>query len=164
MQRIALITRFLTFCVFFFAGASAMVLSIIADPELVNYYESRGMLVQIQQQIEKIKLLNHQYDTTIALIESDPQLQQRFSEVTFGRKPAAPDTLFPQAHNSELRNETEKILEQLNAQAVEDPVPCWLRRVLEPKIRRGLFLSGSALVLTTFIFFGTPRGKFLERA
>jgi len=163
MQRLALFTRFVTFCVFFFAGASAMVLAIIAEPELVNYYRSRGMLVRIQQQNEKIKLLTSQYDTQIELIENDPELLQRLSPVTFGRKPAAPDTLFPQARDSQLRSETEKILERLNAPVVEDPVPYWLRRVLEPKIRRGLFLSGAALVLTTFIFFGTPRGKFLER-
>jgi hypothetical protein len=164
MQKLALFIRFLTFCVFFFAGSGAMVMSIIAEPELVSYYRSRGMLVQIQQQNEKIKSLTSRYDTQIQLIEKEPQLLQRFSPVTFGRKPAAPDTLFPQARNQDLRSETEKILERLNAPVIEDPVPYWLRRILEAKIRRGLFLSGSALVLTTFIFFGTPRGTFLERA
>lgn len=163
MQQLALITRFLTFCVFFFAGSGAMVVSIIAEPELVNYYRSRGMLIQIQQQIEKIKLLNSQYDSQIHLLESEPQLLERFTSVTFGRKPAAPDTLFPQVQNQELKSETEKVFQRLNAPVIQEPVPDWLRHILEPRIRRGLFLSGSALVLTSFIFFGTPRGKFLER-
>ncbi|MCE5185185.1 MAG: hypothetical protein LLF76_03570 [Planctomycetaceae bacterium] len=164
MQQLALITRFLTFCVFFFAGAAAMVLSIIAEPELVNYYRSRGMLVQIQQQNARIKSLTSQYDQQIETIEKEPQILERFGPVTFGRKPAAPDTLFPQASNPDLKSETELVLEHLNAPVVEEPVPYWLRRILEPKMRNGLFLSGSALVLTTFIFFGTPKGKFLERA
>lgn len=164
MQGLALFTRFVTFCVFFFAGAGAMVLSIIAEPELVNHYRSRGMLAQIQQQNERTRRLIEQYDTTIELLENEPELKQRVSPVTFGRKPAAPDTFFPQAQNQELRRETDKVLERLNTAVEQDPVPYWLRRVLEPKVRRGLFLSGSALVLTTFIFFGTPRGRFLERA
>lgn len=164
MLQIALITRFLTFCVFFFAGAGAMVLSIIAEPELVNYYRSRGMLAQIQQQNEKTRQLIDEYDTTIELIEKEPQLLERVSPVTFGRKPEAPDTFFPQARDRSLRSETELVIERLSAPLEQDPVPYWLRRILEPKIRRGLFISGAALVLTTFIFFGTPRGKLLERS
>lgn len=163
MQRIALITRFVTFCVFFFAGAGAMVLAIIAEPELVDYYRSRDTLVQVHRQNEQLKSLISRYDAQIAMIESEPELLKRFSPAAFNRKPAAPDTLFPEIRDRELRSETETILDRIQTAPVEDPVPYWLVRVLEPKFRRSLFLSGAALVLTTFIFFGTPRGRLLER-
>jgi len=163
MQRIALITRFVTFCVFFFAGAGAMVLSIIAEPELVDYYRSRDTLVQVQKQNEQLKSLIGRYDAQIAMIESEPELLKRFSPGAFNRKPTAPDTLFPELRDRQLRSETEMILDRIQTPPVEEPIPYWLVRVLEPRLRRGLFLSGAALVLTTFIFFGTPRGKFLER-
>jgi hypothetical protein len=163
MQRIALITRFVTFCVFFFAGAGAMVLAIIAEPELVDYYRSRDTLVKVQKQNEQLQSLISRYNAQIAMIESEPELLKRFSPAAFNRKPAAPDTLFPEVRNSDLRSETEKIIELINAPVTADPIPLWLQRVLEPKLRKSLFLSGAALVLVTFIFFGTPRGKFLIR-
>jgi hypothetical protein len=163
MQRIALLTRFVTFCVFFFAGAGAMVLSIIAEPELVDYYRSRDTLVQVQKQNEQLASLISRYDAQIEMLESEPELLKRFSPAAFNRKPTAPDTLFPEIRNSNLRSETEKLIERINAPVEKDPIPPWLRRVLHPKLRRGLFISGAALVMTTFIFFGTPRGRFLER-
>lgn len=148
------------FLFFFVVGAAAIVLAILARPELENYYKNRQMLARIEQQNDKIKSLTAQYAAQVKLIESEPNILRRFSVTTFGRKPTAPDTVFPEATNAELRAETENILSEQIAPTTEtDPVPAWLTRILEPKIRRALFLTGCGLILVTFIFFGSTRYK-----
>jgi hypothetical protein len=161
MQKLALTIRFVLFGVFFLAGAGAIVLSILADPELHNYYHSRAALAQIQQQNEKIISLTSQYETLIGRIESEPNMLDRLIPLTFGHKPRAADTAFPQVQNQALQIETEKLLEQIENTPPAKPIPTWFARILEPKIRRGLFLSGAGLVLITCIFFGTTKGKLI---
>ena len=159
MNRLTLTIRFLLFCLFFLAGASAVVLAIVAKPELQNYYKNRAMLDQLHQQNEKIKELTDQYAARVELIETEPGILHRFSATTFGQKPQAPDTVFPEVANEKLRAETEKILKtELEPEPI-DPIPVWLRRVSDPAIRTALFLSGTALILVTFIFFGSIRQK-----
>jgi len=128
-------------------------LSILCDPELKEYYESRACLIEIQEQNKKIKDLTQKYETQIALIESEPNILERLSPLTFGHKPQAPDTAFPQADNETLRNQTEKLLSQIQKKPTENPVPNWLNRVRDSKTRRGLFGAGAGLILITFIFF-----------
>jgi hypothetical protein len=161
MQKLALTIRFALFGIFFLAGASAIVLSILADPELRNYFQSRAALVQIQQQNEKIISLTSQYKTLIGRIEAEPNILDRLIPLTFGHKPQAADTAFPQVQNQALQIETEKLLEQIENTLPAEPIPAWFARLLEPTIRRGLFLSGAGLVLITCIFFGTSKGKLI---
>ena len=159
MNKLALTIRFLLFCLFFLVGASAIVLSILAHPELENYYHNRAMLDQLRQQNQTIIQLTTGYDARIKLIETEPNILTRFSAAAFGQQPEAPDTVFPEAANESLRADTEDILKTETPPAPVDPIPTPLARVLEPKTRRALFLAGTALVLVTFIFFGTPRQK-----
>lgn len=154
MYRIALITRFVLFGVFFLAGASAMVLSIIAEPELTNYYQSRNAMLEIEQQNKTIQELTDKYSAQIALIESEPNILERFIPMTFGQKPQAPDTAYPEVQNPVLQDETEKLLQRIEHTPELEPTPAWLKRVIEPKTRRGLFGAGAGLILVTFIFFG----------
>ena len=159
MNRLALTIRFLFFVVFFLAGACAVVLAILAKPELQNYYQNRAMLDQLHQQNERIRKLTDQYAARVELIETEPGILHRFSATTFGQKPQTPDTIFPEAGNEKLRAETEKILKtELEPEPI-DPIPVWLKRVMDPKTRMALFLSGTALILITFIFFGSIRKK-----
>ena len=153
MYKLLLTIRFILFAVFFLVGSGAIVLSLLCDPELKDYYESRALLNQIQEQNEKIKILTQKYEAQIALIETEPNILERLSPLTFGRKPQAPDTAFPQADNETLRNQTEKLLSQIQEKKTEDPIPNWLRRILDIKTRRGLFGAGAGLILITFIFF-----------
>ena len=153
MQRLNLTIRFIVFAVVFLVGSGAIVLSLLCNPELKEYYENRALLNQIQEQNEKIKTLTEKYDAQIALIETEPNILERFSPLTFGRKPQAPDTAFPKADNETLSNQTEKLLSQIQAKKTEDPIPSWLRRTLDIKARRGLFGAGAGLILITFIFF-----------
>ena len=41
-------------------------------------------------------------------------------------------------------------------------IPNWASRITEPKIRQGLFFAGAALVLVSFVCFGTPSAKKRE--
>jgi hypothetical protein len=153
MYKLLLTIRFILFAVFFLVGSGAIVLSILCEPELKEYYESRACLNEIQEQNEKIKKLTREYEAQIALIEAEPNILDRLGPLTFGRKPQAPDTAFPQADNDTLRNQTEKILSQIQEKPTENPVPNWLIRVMDSKTRRGLFGAGAGLILITFIFF-----------
>ncbi|MBC8218261.1 MAG: hypothetical protein H8E73_07335 [Planctomycetes bacterium] len=159
MNKLSLTIRFLLFCLFFLVGASAIVLSILAHPELENYYHNRAMLDELRQQNQTITQLTTGYDARIKLIETEPNILARFSTAAFGQEPEALDTVFPKAANESLRSETERILKTETQPAPIDPIPTPLARILEPKTRRALFLAGTALVLITFIFFGTPRQK-----
>ncbi len=159
MYRLTLIIRFFVFSVFFLAGSGAVVLSILSEPELHTYYKNRAALVRIQQQNEKIISLTCQYDTLINRIESEPNLLNRLIPLTFGQKPHATDTAFPQVRTPALQIETEKLLKQIKDDSPADPIPAWFKRLASPKIRRGLFLAGAGLVLITFIFFGITEDK-----
>ncbi len=159
MDKLALTTRFLLFCLFFLIGASAIVLSILARPELENYYNNRAMLDELRKQNKTITQLTTEYDARIKLIETEPNILTRFSTAAFGQKPQAPDTVFPKAANEALRSDTERILKTETQPAPVDPIPIWLARIIEPRTRTALFLSGTALILITFIFFGTQRTK-----
>jgi len=161
MQKMALTVRFVLFGVFFLAGTGAIVLSILADPELKNYYQSRAALDQIQRQNEKTISLASQYETLIGRIESEPNILDRLIPLTFGHKPYAADTAFPRVQNHTLQAETDELLKQIENTSPAEPIPAWFGRILEPKIRRGLFLSGAGLVLVTCIFFGTNKGKLI---
>jgi len=164
MQKLVLTIRFILFAVFFLVGAGAIVLSLLCEPELKDYYESRAYLIEIQEQNKKIKDLTQKYEAQIALIESEPNILERLSPLTFGHKPQAPDTAFPQADNETLRNQTEKLLSQIQEKPIEDPVPNWLNRILDSKTRRGLFGAGAGLILITFIFFTFDNKKHQENA
>jgi len=164
MQKLAMTTRFVLFGVFFLAGGGAIVLSILADPELKEYYQSRAALAQIQRQNDKILHLTGQYEALISRIESEPNMLDRLIPLTFGHKPHAADTAFPQVQNQGLQTETEKLLKQIENTPPVEPIPTWFARILEPKIRRGLFLSGAGLVLITCIFFGTNKSASAQAA
>ncbi len=136
-----------------------MVLSILAEPELTTYYYNRAVLAQIEAQNEKIQDLTEQYAAQVKLIESDPNILQRFSATTFGHKPLTDETAFPEASGNVLRDETEQILRRDEASGPVEPTPEWLAHILQPKIRLALFLTGCGLVLITFIFFGSGLPK-----
>jgi len=159
MNRLALTVRFILFAVFFLIGAGAIVLSILTDPELKEYCQSRAALAQIRQQNEKIADLTSQYETLISKIESNPELLERLIPLTFGRQPKTGTAVAPSA-NQPLQVQTEELLDRIkNTPAENKPFPVWLARILERKNRQGLFLAGAGLILITFIFFGSTKEK-----
>jgi hypothetical protein len=134
-----------------------VVVSILAKPELTNYYHNKAMLAEIQKQNEKIRSLTQQYDAQIQYIEAEPNVLGRLRPMMFGQKPHAKDTAFPQVRNETLRAETGKILARIEQPQESRVIPVWLDRIRTPRIRRGLFLAGAGLVIIACIFFGTNK-------
>jgi len=161
MTKLALIIRFLWFCLFFSVGAGAMTLAILAEPELLNYYLSRRALDEVYAQNEKIKELTDQYNAQINLIEQEPNVLERIRVLAFNQPLRREDTVFPRPSSQQLRRQTQMLFEMLEQkQNAPRELPYWLQRCIQPNIRRALFISGGALVMLTFIFFGTqPRAK-----
>lgn len=159
ISKATLIIRFLFFCLFFIVGVSAILLSILAEPELVNYYTSQDLLLQIEQQNKRIISLTAQYQAQIDLIEAEPDVLKRLAPITFRTPGAQSESPDSQAKNQLLKAEAQKLQQQMTSPPKTDPVPRWLTRIIEPKIRRGLFASGAGLILITFIFFGTTRNQ-----
>lgn len=161
MTRLAIIIRFVWFCLFFTVGAGAMTLAILVEPELLNYYLSRRALDEVYAQNENIKELTDQYNAQISLIEQEPNVLERIRVLAFNQPPQREDTVFPRADNQQLRQQTQALFEMLEEKHnAPRELPGWLKRCIQPNIRRALFISGGALVLLTFIFFGTfPRRR-----
>ncbi len=161
MTKLALIIRFVWFCLFFTAGAGAMTLAILVEPELLNYYLSRRALDEVYAQNEKIKELTDQYNAQISLIEQEPNVLERIRVLAFNQPPRRENTVFPRSDDQQLRQQTQALFDMLEQkQAAPRELPSWLKRCIQPSIRRALFISGGALVMLTFIFFGTqPRKK-----
>lgn len=146
--------RYLCFCVFFSAGAGAMMLAILVEPELMNYYLSRQALAAVHAQNEQIKELTDQYTAQIQLIQQEPAVLERIRPLALNQPIWRPDTAFPRASQT-LRQQADALFAQLQQRQNRAPdLPVWLQRCVQPKIRQALFLSGGGLVLMTFIFFG----------
>lgn len=159
MSQFSRIIRYLLFCVFFTAGAGAIVLSILIEPELVDYYQGRQMLDQIHQENKKIKSLTADYQAQIELIQSEPNILARLEAVTFGRTPTADtQTADPTPDSKALTQAAKAVLEEIQEEeTTEYPLPKWFKRCRQSNIRRALFAAGAGLVIITFLFFGTPK-------
>jgi hypothetical protein len=156
MRVVAAAVRWVLFCVFFTGGATAIVLSALAD-ELAVYYEQRGIPAQIEARNERIRRLCAQYDQQIAQLKTDPSLAAKLKTFTFRDKPDAEDTVFPQASAGNLAAAREALMQEIEGEPIADPVPTWVSRCSESKNRRTLFVAGVGLILITFIFFGSTR-------
>jgi len=161
MHLAAAALRCALFCVFFTGGATAIVLSVLAD-ELALYFEQRGIPVRIEARNERIRRLCAQYEQQIAQLKADPSLAERLKTYTFRDRPDAEDTAFPQASAADLAAAKEALMEDLDRDIPTDPIPPWVARCSEPNTRRTLMAAGVGLILITFIFFGSsrPRRRF----
>ncbi len=150
------ILRYLLFCVFFAAGAGAVALSMLIDPEISNYYQSRLQLRRVEEGNVRMERLIIQYDAQIQQLERDPNLLANLQTFTFGHEPDLEGGVLPKASKEELAAAKEALFARLDAQNQEQLVPQWVHRCGQPKNRKVLFVAGCGLILITFIFFGTP--------
>jgi len=147
--------RYVLFCIFFTIGAAAIALSVLVDPEISNYYQNRVHLARIEEGNERIRHLTEQYDAQIKQLQQDPQLLAKLQTITFGRQPAADGAVLPTASDENLTAAKEALLKDLDRQKQQALTPDWVLRCAEPRNRKVIFTAGAALLLTTFIFFGT---------
>ncbi len=160
MKKLVLTIRFLLFCLFFSIGGAAIALSILIEPEIVNYYQNRVHLVRIEEANAQIRRLTEQYDAQIRHLQENPQLLAKLQTITFGRQPAAEGTVLPRASDEHLDEAKEALFKELARQERQSLTPEWVSRCADTKNRKIIFTAGSALVLVTFVFFGTtPRRR-----
>ena len=157
MAKGSAILRYLLFCIFFTAGAGAIALSILIDPEIRNYYQSRLQLRQVEEGNVRMERLITQYDAQIRQLESDPNLLTKLETFTFGHEPDLEGVILPKASKEELAAAKEALFAELDEQKDAQLVPQWVHRCAKPKNRKVLFVAGCGLIVITFIFFGTPR-------
>ena len=156
MAKGSAILRYLLFCIFFTAGAGAIALSILIDPEIGDYYQNRLQLRQVEETNVQMEKLIAQYDAQIQQLESDPNLLTKLQNFTFGHEPDIEGVILPKASEEELAAAKEALFAELDEQKDAQLVPQWVHRCGKPKNRKVLFVAGCGLILITFIFFGTP--------
>ncbi len=156
MAKGSAILRYLLFCIFFTAGASAIALSILIDPEIRNYYQSRLQLRQVEEGNVRMERLITQYDAQIQQLERDPNLLTKLQAFTFGHEPDSEGVILPKASEEQLAAAKEALFAELNKQKGAQLVPQWVHRCARTNNRRILFIAGCGLIVVTFIFFGTP--------
>ncbi|HIJ67098.1 MAG TPA: hypothetical protein HPP87_02990 [Planctomycetes bacterium] len=149
------LVRYVLFCLFFAAGAGAVVLAVLAD-EVRDYCEGRCLLAKNLADNEDIKFLTIEYAAQIDEIRKDPNILSRLESVTLGAEPGTEDTAFPRASEELLSEAGAAVLADLRADKPAREIPGWAERISEPNIRYSLFFAGAGLVIVTFIFFGAP--------
>ena len=150
------IIRGFLFITFFSIGAAVLAGAILCD-ELVGYYNNRQLLAKAQDDLDKLKALNADYDILLEQLQDDPDLIERLAVASLGKETADANTVYPQATPQEMEAARQALKEDLKSQASEEVMPKWLSRCSEPRKRMALFLSGGFLILISLIFFG--KGK-----
>ena len=154
------IIRAVLFVLFFSIGAVSLSGSILCD-DLVQFYNNKQLAKAAQQSLERLKSLNTDYDILLEQLEKDPNLVKRIARATLGIGPEDPNTVYPRATAEQLAAARRALTDDPNEKAAlvePPPLPEWLSRCREPRRKIILFLSGVALILTSFICF-TPRSS-----
>lgn len=156
------VIRAILFVLFFSIGAASLSSSILCD-DLVQYYQNRQFATAAQQSLERLKSLNTDYDILLEQLEKDPNFIDRLERATLGIKPEDANTVYPRVTAEQLAAARRALKEEANRESAagmvgEPPVlPDWLSRCKEPRRKMMLFISGVALILTSFICFGPPK-------
>jgi hypothetical protein len=156
MQRLNVI-RTILFVIFFSIGAASLGVSILCD-DLVQYYRNRQLLRVTQQSVNRLKLLNTDYDILLEQLKKDPNLVKRLAPATLGTEPEDANAVYPRATPEQLAAAHKALMEYQKDQSDAAMLPEWLTRCSEPRRRMTLFVAGSVLILISFTCF-TPIKK-----
>ena len=156
MSKTHAFIRYIFFCIFFAVGIAVIFLSIKAD-EIYSLYESSSLLEQTVIANQRLASLNGAYDMQLQTIENDPNIITRLKGVELGQQPQREETVFPDAPDEIIAIAKEALRNDDNLKPSQSAIPQWSSRITEPKIRQVLFFAGAALVLLSFVCFGTPK-------
>jgi hypothetical protein len=145
------------FIIFFGIGAVALAGSVLCD-DLIRYCRDRNLLKESERSIERLTLLNQEYDALLDQLEKDPELLKRIAAATLGKEPNDPCTAYPRTRARELQIARQALLDQSGEDPPAPEVPQWLLRCAEPRRRMALFVAGASLVLISLVCF-TPEPK-----
>ena len=145
--------------VFFAIGAAAVAGSILCD-DLTAYFRNKYLLNDAQDALSQLRSLNSEYDVLLSQLDADPNLFERIAPAALGIERQEPNTVYPSATLEQLAiarraldlNSKFKIQ---NSKSPTKAGPAWLSRCSEPRRRMVLFSVGAALILTSFIWFGS---------
>jgi len=156
MQRQDVI-RALFFVVFFGIGAAAFGTAILSS-ELVRHYENQNLLSEAQEQLEKLRSLNADYDALLERLDSDRELLKRIAPIVLGTETGDPNAVYPPVTPAQVEA-VRKALKAASADEVRRPLPRWLERVREPRRRLMMLAAGAFLILISFVCFGPAKQK-----
>ncbi|MHC4637458.1 MAG: hypothetical protein ACYTBP_11235 [Planctomycetota bacterium] len=148
------VLRLFFFLLFFTVGAGALGLSILVE-DLTGYYSNKQYLKTSEEAIERLKLLNEEYDTLLNHLEEDPNLLDRIVPMVLGVPPDANENMIYPKMKARQLEAAVKVLENESGQVqADEQVPIWLVRAQESRKRIILFLCGACLILVSFACFG----------
>lgn len=162
MTKTQAFIRYIFFCIFFAIGAAAMLIAIKAD-EIKDYYQSRDLLTQAEQSNKKIENMLAEYDRQLAYIDNDPNILARLKPAVLGQQPQRDQTAFPIAPEKMIAKAKAALSSDQPVTASDNSVPQWAIRIAKPAVSKALFFAGAGLILISFICFGTPDPKKLQR-
>ncbi len=142
--------RAVIFMILFSFGAAGLGLAVLAD-EFITTYHSRASLEQSEQSLAELERLIEDYEALTERMAEDPNLMRRVAAATLGGDPNDPNTAYPRARAQELEAARQAV-EDIEQQQ-ENSLPHWLERISEPRRRAALFLSGTFLILLSFMLF-----------
>ncbi len=158
MKRAASILRYIFFCIFFAAGASAIALSILAD-EIVQNYQGVEQLNLTEKNTIRLEELLKAYDLQIEQVQNNPEVLERIRRKVLGDENEDPDAADIIATLEELRFAEEALAPSPNSNNTSSRLRIYAERSTEKHVKQGLFLSGAGLILIAFTFFGAAKTK-----
>jgi hypothetical protein len=147
----------LVFVIFFGIGAVGLGGSVLCE-DVIRYCRDKNEVKESQKSIDRLTLLNKEYDTLLEQLNKDPEPFKRIAGPTLGREPNEPETAYPKAKAEELRIARQSLLDQAGRDRPAIEVPDWLLRCAEPRHRIGLFVAGASLIIISMVCF-TPEPK-----
>ena len=163
MSKIALLTRYIFFFLFFSIGAGSIALSFLA-PEILENYNSADQLHLTEASNKKLEERIDTYDRQIEMATDDPDILIRLQHKKFGTKPNQQDAAFPQPSEELMKIANEAMNENKSADiALPSKFRKYIEQSAEEKTRKGLFYAGAALILIAFICFGAPKRKLADK-
>ena len=152
------IIRTFLFVAFFSIGAAVLGVSILVD-DLLRYYQNRQLLETAKRNLQRLELLNSDYDALLQQLQADANFVKRIAPATVGSEPADTNAVYPKATAEQLAVAQKALSEDLARQRTQPTIPEWLRRCSQPRRRTVLFLSGAFLILISFVFFSPAKEK-----
>jgi len=149
--------RNVLFMFFFAVGTAALSVSILSDM-LVEHYKGKQVLEKMQLSVSRLKSLNEDYDALLKRLQSNPDAVELIVPATLGTEPNDANSVYPSATPQSLAAARKALMKDLQQQR-EDCLPVWLSRCSTGRYRKALFLSGTALILLSFVCFNHAKSE-----
>ena len=141
------------FILFFTIGSFSLGVSVLCE-DLIRYYQNRQSVQTAQESLEKLKSLNADHDVLLNTLQEDPNYIKRIAPATIGVEYQDANVVNPRVEAEQLAA-ARRALTDPNKATVEPAIPGWLSRCSKPAKRMVIFFSGIALILISFVCFGS---------